>query len=344
VVNSLLGCSLQPVPAVSPCSSDADIKTPTLPSPSCLPTSDWITAEYSSFNVSYKQVTTCKIEDECNLPTQIGKHENSDGCIDSGSGNLCDFYARHRDACSDYPGDNAAINCCACSGGSTRTCDAALDCSGHGTTPPSDSSDGCQCQCNAWYTGSDCSVLVPVEQGSDYCAASDPAWENNYTVTVNSNAEWTDWPVEKLHDGEVEAGTEVGSMWLVAKENLEDASATFTFGSAKSVSEFQIWNNNQFVNGETHAYKKNRDAKNVDISYSTDGSTYTLVTTCTLSTQENVFPKSLTNPKLCCAIPNIVAQYWRITLKTFWITPADITHRGLAEVKIMSGQWEDLST
>merc|ERR1740139_1345039 len=77
VDDSSLACSLQAVPAVSPCSDDADIASPTLPSPGT--TSDcaeWITAEYSSFNASYTQVATCKIEDQCILPTQVGTHDN----------------------------------------------------------------------------------------------------------------------------------------------------------------------------------------------------------------------------------------------------------------------------
>jgi len=286
--------------------------------------------------MSYEKVTSCKIEAQCNLPTEIGTHDNSDGCTNSA--NVCGFYDRHKDACSDYPEDDAVTHCCACGGGTPRSCDAAVDCSGHGTSTDLDSSNGCVCECNSWYTGSDCSELVPSSQGSDSCSASGLASENDYNVTVDGDAEWSTWPVEKLHDGVTDIGTfpfELGENWLVEKEKAQGASATFTLESANSVSEFQIWNNNQYVNGETHQYMKNRDVKNVDISYSTDGSTYTLVTTCTLSTQENVSPKSSTNPKLCCAIPNIVAKYWRLTMKTFWIMPAATTHRGLQEVKIM---------
>jgi len=163
VDNSSLVCSLEAVPAVSPCSGDANINTPTLPTPSCSSTSEWITTEYSNFNTSYETVTSCKIEAPCNLPTEIGTHVNSDGCIDSVNSISCDFYDRHRDACSDYPGDNATINCCACNGGSTRSCDAAFDCSGHSTTTDTDATDGCICECADGYTGADCAIPPPCD-------------------------------------------------------------------------------------------------------------------------------------------------------------------------------------
>merc|ERR1719469_336946 len=114
VEDSSLVCTLQPVPAVSPCSSEADITSPTLPSPDGSDCAVWITAEYS-FDASYKQVTSCRIEDPCVLPTLIGTHDYSDGCTNSA--NLCDFYDRHSDACPDYPADDAVNKCCACGGG-----------------------------------------------------------------------------------------------------------------------------------------------------------------------------------------------------------------------------------
>merc|ERR1712160_166536 len=92
----------------------ADITGATLPSPDGPDCSVWIAAEYS-FDASYKQVTSCKIEEPCVLPTQIGTHDYSDGCTNSA--NLCAFYDRHRDACSDYAEDDAVNNCCACGGG-----------------------------------------------------------------------------------------------------------------------------------------------------------------------------------------------------------------------------------
>merc|ERR1711957_827970 len=79
VEDSSLVCTLQPVPAVSPCSSEADITSPTLPSPDGSGCSVWIAAEYS-FDASYKQVTSCRIEDPCVLPTLIGTHDYSGGC------------------------------------------------------------------------------------------------------------------------------------------------------------------------------------------------------------------------------------------------------------------------
>merc|ERR1711957_816036 len=57
VEDSSLVCTLQPVPAVSPCSSEADITSPTLPSPVGSGCAVWIAAEYS-FDASYKQVTS----------------------------------------------------------------------------------------------------------------------------------------------------------------------------------------------------------------------------------------------------------------------------------------------
>jgi len=116
VEDSSLVCTLQPVPAVSPCSSEADITSPTLPSPDGSDCSVWIAAEYS-FDASYKPVTSCRIEEPCVLPTLIGTHDYSDGCTNSDSANICDFYDRHSDACSDYPGDDAVNKCCACGGG-----------------------------------------------------------------------------------------------------------------------------------------------------------------------------------------------------------------------------------
>merc|ERR1719469_1727704 len=118
VDNSSLACSLQAVPAVSPCSSDADITSPTLPSPSGSDCLAWITAEYS-FDTSYEQVATCQIDAQCVLPTQIGTHDYSDGCTDAAD--YCNFYVRHRDACSDYAGDDAVNKCCACGGGIPTT-------------------------------------------------------------------------------------------------------------------------------------------------------------------------------------------------------------------------------
>jgi len=119
VDNSSLACSLDAVPTVTPCSDDANINNPTLPTPSCLPTSAWITTQYSNFNVSYETVTSCKIEATCILPTEIGVH-NSTGCSDfpiDGNALGCTFYDRHQDACPDYQDDNADHNCCACGGG-----------------------------------------------------------------------------------------------------------------------------------------------------------------------------------------------------------------------------------
>jgi len=116
VEDSSLVCTLQPVPAVSPCSSEADITSPTLPSPDGSDCSVWIAAEYS-FDASYKQVTSCRIEDPCVLPTIIGTHDYGDGCTNSDPTNLCDFYDRHSDACPDYPADDAVNKCCACGGG-----------------------------------------------------------------------------------------------------------------------------------------------------------------------------------------------------------------------------------
>merc|ERR1711957_325971 len=46
VEDSSLVCTLQAVPAVSPCSSEADITSPTLPSPDGSGCSVWIAAEY----------------------------------------------------------------------------------------------------------------------------------------------------------------------------------------------------------------------------------------------------------------------------------------------------------
>merc|ERR1711957_69180 len=115
VEDSSLVCTLQPVPAVSPCSSEAHITSPTLPSPDGSGCSVWIAAEYS-FDASYKQVTSCRIEDPCVLPTIIGTHDY-DGCTNSDPTNLCDFYDRHSDACPDYPQDDAVNKCCACGGG-----------------------------------------------------------------------------------------------------------------------------------------------------------------------------------------------------------------------------------
>jgi len=118
VEDSSLVCTLQPVPAVSPCSSEADITSPTLPSPDGSDCSVWIAAEYS-FDASYKQVTSCRIEDPCVLPTLIGTHDYSDGCTNSA--NYCNFYDRHKDACSDYSTDDAATHCCACGGGTSAS-------------------------------------------------------------------------------------------------------------------------------------------------------------------------------------------------------------------------------
>merc|ERR1711957_920524 len=116
VDNSVLPCSLQAVPVVSPCSNAADIKSPTLPSPTDC--SAWLTVEYN-FDASYQQVSMCQIGEQCILPTQIGTHDYSDGCIDSA--NYCAFYDRHRDACPDYAADDAATHCCACGGGTPGT-------------------------------------------------------------------------------------------------------------------------------------------------------------------------------------------------------------------------------
>jgi len=188
VDDSSLVCTLQEVPAVSACSDDDDIASPTLPSPPGFDCTKWIAAEYSSFNVSYKQVDTCKIEEQCNLPTHVGTHENIDGCIDSED--YCDFYGRHQDACSDYPGDNAAIKCCACSGGSTRSCDAAFDCSGHGTTTDTDTTDGCICECTDGYSGADCAI-PPVDSKPNRCdfqGVCPPA--SNGSWTLSGAATW----------------------------------------------------------------------------------------------------------------------------------------------------------
>jgi len=230
VDDSSLVCTLQEVPAVSACSDDDDIASPTLPSPPGFDCTKWIAAEYSSFNVSYKQVDTCKIEEQCNLPTHVGTHKNIDGCIDSG--NYCDFYGRHQDACSDYPDDNADIKCCACSGGSTRSCDAAFDCSGHGTTSDTDTTDGCICECADGYSGADCAIPPP----APICTSSGDwtpivkYFEEGWVPTVEAHGDMTsemtnDTAWAKLSDSDINSISN-GSTWHFYKMGTESTFST----------------------------------------------------------------------------------------------------------------------
>jgi len=187
VDNSELACSLQAVPAVSPCSDEDDISNPTLPSPAGSECSAWRDAEYS-FTASYKQVSACQIDQQCILPTQIGTHDYSDGCVDSAD--LCAFYDRHRDACGDYPADGVTTHCCACGGGTRPICDAAVACSGHGTTIDMDSTDGCICECATGYSGTDCSIAATTAPNRcDYPGVCPPAVHGSWTLT--GAATWT---------------------------------------------------------------------------------------------------------------------------------------------------------
>jgi hypothetical protein len=109
--------------------------------------------------------------------------------------------------------------------------------------------------------------------------------------------------------------------WLTPADQKQDAYVTFVLSSAEKVSSFMVWNQNEDQTGA-------RDAKDIDILYSTDGNVYTLAVSYTLVNSGGATP----NPVNVIPIPaGLAASHWRIQLKTFYsIDP----YAGLMGVRI----------
>jgi len=118
--------------------------------------------------------------------------------------------------------------------------------------------------------------------------------------------------------------------WLTPSNQKQGAYVTFTFASAQKLSTINLWNQNEYTLATGHS----RDAKNIAVLYSNDGSTFTEATGHTLH-DSNGYRATASpfqaNPRQPVPIPGSTpaAKYWRVRLDSFYSTNA---YSGLMKV------------